>query len=312
MWPRLFLSILLLALPCAGYAQTPAQAQDTAALTLARELITLKGGYVDKKKLLEELRIRAYVPILLKAAGRGPAWRPGHANWAVTEERIAGEWRKHYLDYLARMRRIEHDGSYPWMDVVLEREYARVFTAGELAVLLNFYRAPAGAALLALEKEFAGFYLNDIVRALARIMTGVDALSEREQASFRSPENRERRDFAAMFEIENILVDECARIGDKYVGNAFPMVHLGALATAADHIDALRRKIDAATLAGVQAFLKSDLGRKERVFIGAAVPSVTPSEDHPMRVKEEDAAFYKGLQQLSAEWRELAARTVEK
>ena len=287
-------------------------AQDTAVPTLARELVTVKGGYVEKKKLFEELRIRAYVPILLKAAGKGPSWKPGHPNWAETEQRIAEEWRKHYLDYMARMRRIEHDGSYPWMDVVLEREYARVFNADELAALLSFYRSPAGTALLALEKEFLGFYPNDIVRALMRMMTGMDTMSEREQASFRSPENREWREFAAMFETENIMVDECARIGDKYVGDAFPLVHLGALATAADHIDALRRKIDAATLADVRAFLKSDIGRKERAFIVVAMPSVTPSEDDPVRLKEAEAAFYKGLQQLSAQWRELAARSAAK
>ncbi len=289
---------------CAAFAQ----AQDSAAPAMARELVTVKGGYVEKKKLFEDLRIRAYVPILLKAAGKGPVWKPGHHNWAETEQRIAGEWRKHYLDYMARMRRIEHDGSYPWMDVVLEREYARVFSANELAALLSFYRSPAGVSLLALEREFLVFYPNDIVRALMRMMTGMDAMSEREQASFRSPENRARREFAAMFELENIMVDECARIGDKYVGDAFPLVHLGALATAADHIDALRRKLDTATLADVQAFLKSAIGRKERMFLVAAMPAVTPSEDDPLRLKEEEAAFYKGLQQLSAQWRELAAR----
>ena len=92
-------------------------AQDAA--TLARELVTVKGGYVEKKRHFEEIRIRAYVPILLKAVGTGPAWKPGHPNWADTEQRIAEEWRKYYLEYLAHMGR---DTSYSWVDGVLARD----------------------------------------------------------------------------------------------------------------------------------------------------------------------------------------------
>ncbi len=287
-----------------------AQAQDTAAL--ARELITVKGGYTDKKNQFEEVRIRAYVPILLKAVGKGPSWRPGHLNWAETEQRIAEDWRKHYLDYLARTGRMTPDAGYAWMDDALAREYARVFSSDELGALLTFYRSPAGVTLLALEREFLGFYPNEIVRSLARVIFGFEALSAREQALFRSPESRERIEFAALFETENILVDECARIGDKYVVGSFPAVPRGALATSADAIDALRRKLDAALLSEIHAYLKSDIGRKERAFIGGALPTVTPAAEDPARLKEEDAAFYKGLQQLSAQWRELAARPAAK
>ena len=289
----------LLALCCASLAH----AQDTA--SDARELVTIKGGYADKKKHLEELRIRAYVPILLKAVGKGPAWKPGHPNWAETERRIADEWRKLYLDYLTRMGR---DTGYGWMDDALAREYARLFSAEELGALRAFYRSAAGSALLAREKEFLGFYPGEMVRSLARVMIGNDALSEREQALFRSSENRERRDFVAAFETEKIIQEETVRIGGPYVAANYPAVQQGALATAADNIDALRRKLDAATLTEVLAFLKSDAGRKERVFLGAALPTVTPAQEDPARTIEEETAFYKGLEQLSAQWRELAAK----
>ncbi len=307
--------LILAALLFAGCA-TLAQAQNTA--TLARELVTLKGGYADKKKQFEEVRIRAYVPMLLKAVGKGAAWKPGHPNWAETEQRIAGEWRQYYLDHLARMGRIGPIGSigpeplYGWMDEALAREYARLFDADELGALLIFYGSPAGGTLLALEKEFLEFYPREMVRSLTRVLFGNEALSVREQVLFRSPENRERREFAALFETENMMVDECERIGGKYVEGSFPAVPQGALATAADPIDALRRKLDAATLSELHTFLKSGVGRKERAFIGAAVPAATPAEEDPARAIEEQAAFYKGLQQLSAQWRALAAKTAAK
>ncbi len=117
---------LLLALCSTGYAY----AQDTAAR--ARELVTVKGGYANKKIDIEELRIRAYIPILLKAAGKGEAWKTGHPNWADTERRIATEWRKLYADYMARMGR---DMSFVWIDEALAREYARLFTCSHLADL---------------------------------------------------------------------------------------------------------------------------------------------------------------------------------
>lgn len=289
------------------YCFSFALAQESA--TLARELVTIKGGYADKKRHLEEVRIRAYIPILLKAVGKGPAWKPGHPDWAETEGRIATEWRKHYLDHLARIGR---DTSYGWMDDALAREYARVFSTDELRALSDFYRTPAGSVLLALEKEFLAFYSNDMLRSLARVMLGTEELSVRERELFRSPESRERRAFVELFEFEIIVHAEILRIGSPYVDANRPLVQQGALATGADNIDALRRKLDAATLAELQVFLKSEVGRKERVFVGAAVPTVTPAEVDLARTKQEEAAFYKGLEQLSAQWRKLAARSTTK
>ena len=135
---------LLLAL-CGLCCAALATALDT--VSLARELVSIKSGYVEKKKQLEELRIRAYQPILLKAVGKGPAWKPGHPNWAETEQRINTEWRKHYLDHHTRIGR---DTSYGWMDEALARDYARAFNADELGALSVFYRSPAGSTLLAL------------------------------------------------------------------------------------------------------------------------------------------------------------------
>lgn len=302
MWLRLAFCVLI-ALPYAAAAQP----QDPA--SLARELVTLKGGYIEKKRHLEEVRIRAYIPILLKAVGKGPAWKPGHPNWAETERRIAEEWRKLYLDYLARMGR---DTSYAWMDDALAREYSRIFNAEELGALLVFYRTAAGSALLALEKEFLGFYPNEMLRSLARVMIGNETLSGREQELFRSPESRARRDFVEMFETEKIIHEESIRIGGAYVAASYPAVQQGALATAADHIDVLRRKLDATLLTELQAFMKSEAGRKERIFLGAAVPTVTPAPEDPAHAMKEETAFYKGLEQLSAQWRELATGTTVK
>ena len=288
---------ILLTLCCAALAQ----AQDST--TLAQDLVTIKGGYADKKLLLEELRIRAYIPLLLKAVGKGAAWKPGHPNWADTERRIAAEWRKLYVDYLARMGR---DTSYAWMDDALAREYARLFSTEELDALLGFYRSTAGAALLALEKVFLEFYPNEMVRSLARVMFGNDTLSEREHASFRAPENRERRDFVALFETETIFHEESMRIGGAWLAPNSAAVQQGALATGADAIDALRRTLDAATRAEVQAFLKSASARKERAFLHAAVPAATPAQEDAALAKQEQAAFYKGLAELSVQWRTAA------
>lgn len=295
-----WIGLFFLTLCCA----TLALAQDSA--VLARELVTLKGGYAEKKRQLEEVRIRAYIPILLKAVGKGPAWKPGHPNWAETERRIADEWRKLYVDYLTRMGR---DTRYGWMDDALTREYARTFSSEELGVLLGFYRSSAGGALLALEKELLGFYPGEMLRSLARVMIGNETLSGREQALFRSPESRARRDFVSIFESEKIIHEESVRIGGAYVEASYPTVQLGAIATAADHIDALRSKLDAASLSTVQAFLQSDTSRKERAFLGAVVPTVTPTPEDPAHAMQEETAFYKGLEQLSAQWRELAAKS---
>jgi hypothetical protein len=291
--------LTLLVLFCAACAQ----AQDTSGL--ARELVTIKGGYVDKKRHLEEVRIRAYIPILLKAVGKGPAWKPGHPNWAETERRIAEEWRKLYLDYLTRMGR---DTGYGWMDDALVREYSRLFSTEELGVLLGFYRSAAGSALIALEKEFLVFYPGEMLRSLARVMIGNETLSGREQELFRSPESRERRDFVAVFETEKIIREESVRIGGPYVDASYPAVQQGAIATAADNIDALRRKLDTATLTELHAFLKSEVGRKERAFLETAVPTVTPAPEDPAHAMKEETAFYKGLELLSARWRELATK----
>jgi hypothetical protein len=306
-WHDLFvrrtLASLAVMLLCVGFTQ----AQDAA--TLARDLTILKGGYADKKKHLEELRIRAYIPILLKAVGKGPTWKPGHPNWADTERRISDEWRSHYLGYLARMGR---DTNFGWMDEALAREYARVFNIDELAVLVNFYRSSAGSALLALEKEFLAFYPDEMLRSMTRSLLGSEMLSARERELFRSPQTRERREFVALFESEPIIHGESLRIGGPYVDANRPILQQGALATAADHIDALRRKLDATALAGIQTFLNSETGRKERVFLGAAIPSVTPAQEDPTHAANEEAVFYKKLQQLSTQWRELAAKPTAK
>ena len=293
---RLVLPILL-ALCCAGLAH----AQDST--ILAQELVTLKGGYAGKKRQLEEVRIRAYIPILLKAVGKGAAWKPGHPNWVETERRIAEEWRKLYLDYLTRMGR---DTNYGWMDDAMAREYARLFSVEELDALLIFYRSATGSALLALEKEFLTFYPGEMVRSLTRVMIGNETLSEREQALFRAPESRERRDFLTIFETEKIIQDETVRIGGAFVAENSTAVQQGALATAADPIDLLRRTLDAATLTEVQAFLKSDGARKERAFLDTAVPTATPAQKDAALAKQEEAAFYKGLAELSVQWRAAA------
>lgn len=286
-----------------AFCSAAAQAQDNT--VLARELVNIKNGYAEKKREFEELRIRAYIPILLKAVGKGPAWKPGHPMWAETERRIAGEWRKLYAGYLARVGR---GADYSWMNQALAREYARAFTADELAALLKFYRSPAGAGLIAAEREFLGFYRDELLRSLARVMFGHETLPEREQQFMHSRENRERRDFITLFEIENILHEEALRIGSAYVRSNSFLVQLGAITTGASAIDALRRKLDSAALAELNAFVKSELGRKERAFITAAVPTSGSAPEDPAQTAREEAAFYKELAQLSARWRELASK----
>jgi len=299
----IFKSSFIVLLMLLGLCSTVAPAQDTAAL--ARELVTVKGGYAEKKREFEELRIRAYIPILLKAVGKGPAWKPGHPNWAETERRIAEDWRKLYVDYLARTGR---GAGYGWMDEALAREYVRAFSADELTALLKFYRSPAGGALVALEREFLGFYPREILRSLVRVMFGTETLTESEQQLMRSPENRERRDFIVIFETENVLREESLRIGSAYVRANSPLVQQGAITTGAGAIDALRRKLDAATLTELHVFLKSESGRKERAWMGAALPTATPAPVEPAQAAKDEAAFYQGLAQLSARWRELASK----
>lgn len=282
---------------------TLAAAQDAAAL--ARELVTIKGGYVEKKRHLEDVRIRAYIPILLKAVGKGQAWKPGHPNWVETERRIAEEWRTLYVEYLTRLGR---DVSYHWMDEVLAREYTRAFSDQELAALLKFYRSPAGETLISLEREFLGFFPHEMLRSLGRVMLGNDTFTSREQESLRSPEARLRRDFVMLFESEKIIYEESVRIGGSFVDATYPLVRQGAIATSAESIDALRRKLDAMLFTDLQEFLKSEAGRKERAFLSAIVPNATPLPEDPVQAMKEEAVFYKDLEMLSARWRELAAK----
>lgn len=292
----------LLAVGCAA-----ACAQDAA--SLASELITAKGGYTEKKRHYEEARLSAYVPILLKAVGAGPAWKPGHPNWQATEQRINDEWRKLYAEYLTRMGR---DATYGWMDAALASAYAQVFNAEELDALLAFYRSPAAGTLIALEKSLLETYPREMVRALSRLLFGHETLSERDQAALRAPENRLRREFVELFESEKIFHDEILRIGTRYVDAQQALLQPGALATGAETIDALRGKLDAAMAADVQAFLKSPLARKERAFLGAAFPAATPVAEDPARTAAEEVVFYKNLRQLSLQWRELAAQPTTK
>lgn len=288
-------------------APTQAPSRDTA--SLARELVTAKGSYADKKRHYEEARVSAYVPILLKAVGAGPAWKPGHPNWQATERRINDEWRKLYADYLARMGR---DVSYDWMDAALAGAYAQVFNVEELDALLAFYRLPAAGALLTLEKSLLEIYPREMVRALTRLLFGHETLNEREQAALRAPENRLRREFVELFESEKIFHDEILRIGARYVDAQHMLVQQGALATGAEAIDMLRSKLDATATADIQAFLKSPLARKERAFLGATFPAATPAAEDPVRAAAEEAAFYKNLRQLSLQWREVAAQPATK
>lgn len=280
-----------------------ARAQDTN--SLARDLVTLKGGYAEKKRLLEELRIRAYVPILLKAVGKGSAWRPGHPNWADTEQRIAGEWRKLYASYLARVGR---DTNYQWMDAALTSAYAQVFSAGDLEALLRFYRSDAGTALIALEKPLLEPYMQELVRSLTRVLLGADLLTEREQAALRSPDNRLRRDFVEVFEAENVYHDEILRIGSRYIEGQQALLQQGALATTAATIDSLRGKLDATAVQEILAFVKSPLARRERAFLLTTLPAAIPVAEDPAQTAAEEAAFYKELAQRSAEWQKFAAR----
>lgn len=291
-----FPSLLALCLVHLAYAQDH--------FPLAQELITQKSGYTDKKRDLEELRVRAYIPVLLKAVGKGPTWNPQHPNWATLEKRINAEWRMLYANYLARMGR---DAGFGWIDEALAREYAQRFTVEELTALLAFYRSPAGIALIELEKTFLVFYPAELTRALSRVMIGVDPFSAQEQAAFRSPDNRLRREFVVLFESEAILYEESLRIGGNFVAANSGFVQLGAVATAAAEIDALRQKLTPEIRAEVLAFLKTDAALKEREFLALALRIAAPAGEDAALAKQEEAAFYKGLAELSAQWRTAAA-----
>mgnify|MGYP003349148423 CR=1 FL=1 len=124
-----------------------------------------------------------------------------------------------------------------------------------------------------------------------------------------APENRLRREFAVLFESETILFEEALRIGGAFVGENAAFVQQGAVATAAAEIDALRQKLPPALLAEVQAFLKTDAGLKEREFLALALRIAAPAGEDTARAKQEEAAFYKGLAELSAQWRAAAPMT---
>lgn len=278
-------------------------AQDN--LTLARELIDLKGGYVEKKRRLEDARLQAYIPILLKAVGRGQDWKPSHPNWKAVESRITGDWMQLNADYL---RSLGRDPAYDWFDTALARDYAQAFTAGELRQLAGFYRSAAGRTLLDLERKLLEFYPASMVRAFALSMVGTETLSGRESELFNSPASRIRRDFVRLFETEAIIREESFRAGGAYAEASYPTVQQGAIAIAADRIDALLELLPPAQRTSIEEFLASAPGRKERVFLARTTPVTLPAPEDPVMAMEKEAAFYARLGELTAQWRALAAR----
>ena len=217
---RALLAALLITWPVATYAQDN--------LTLARELIDLKGGYVEKKRLLEDARLQAYVPILLKAVGKGQDWKPSHANWKSVESRIASDWMQLNAEYL---RSLGRDPAYDWFDNALTRDYAQAFTGSELRQLAGFYRSTAGRTLLDLERKLLGFYPASMVRAFALSMVSTETLSGRESELFNSPLSRIRRDFVRLFETEAIIREESFRAGGTYAEASYPTVQQASLQT---------------------------------------------------------------------------------
>ena len=269
---------------------------------LARELVQAKGGYVAKKRLLEEMRLRAYVPLMLKAVGRGMEWNPAHPRWQPVEVRIVKDW---FALNAEHARSLGRDPSYDWFDDVLAREYARAFDPDELRELIAFYRTPAGKLLLELELELLAFYPASMVSALALAMVATETLSGRQQDLFKSPESRVRREFVTLFEIEVIIKQESVRVGGSYVEASYPTVQQGALAIAADRIDALRGRLPADVHG--QAFLAGATGRKERVFLASVVPLALPAPEDPVLAARQETEFFKKLEAMTAEWRRLAA-----
>ena len=294
---RALLAALLITWPVATYAQDN--------LTLARELIDLKGGYVEKKRLLEDARLQAYVPILLKAVGKGQDWKPSHANWKSVESRIASDWMQLNAEYL---RSLGRDPAYDWFDNALARDYAQAFTGSELRQLAGFYRSTAGRTLLDLERKLLGFYPASMVRAFALSMVSTETLSGRESELFNSPLSRIRRDFVRLFETEAIIREESFRAGGTYAEASYPTVQQGAIAIAADRIDALRELLPPAQRASIEDFLASAPGRKERVFLARTTPVTLPAPEDPVMAMEKETAFYTKLGELTAQWQALAAR----
>ncbi len=274
-------------------------------ITLARELIGLKGGYVGKKRLLEDARLQAYVPILLKAVGRGQDWKPSHPNWKSVESRIAEDWMRLNAEY---QRSLGRDPAYDWFDSALARDYAQAFTEDELRQLAGFYSSAAGRTLLDLERELLDFYPASMVRAFVLSMIGTETLSGRESESFNSPQSRIRRDFVRLFESETIIREESVRAGGAYAEASYPAVQQGAIAIAADRIDALRARLQSAQRASIEDFLASATGRKERAFLARTAPVTLPAPEDPVIAREKETEFYNKLEKLTAQWRALVAR----
>lgn len=294
---RTLLAILLITWPVA------ASAQDN--LVLARELIDLKGGYVEKKRLLEDARLKAYVPILLKAVGKSQDWKPSHPEWKSVEGRITSDWMQLNAEY---QRSLGRDPTYDWFDNALARDYARAFTANELRQLAGFYRSAAGRTLLHLERRLLNFYPAGMVRAFALSMAGTDTLSSRESELFNSPLSRTRRDFVRLFETEAIIREESFRTGGAYAEASYPAVQQAAIAIVADRIDALRELLPPAQRTAIEDFLASAPGGKERVFLARTTPVILPAPEDPVMAMEKETEFYAKLGKLTAQWQALAAR----
>lgn len=290
-------ALTLLALLFTG---TCAQAEE--ATTLARELVHIKGGYIAKKRLLEEMRLRAYIPLMLKAVGKGPQWNPSHPRWRTVEKRITEDW---FALNAAYARSLGRDPSYDWVDDALTRDYARALSVAELRELIAFYRAPPGKLLLKLELELLAFYPASMVRALALAMVSSETLSGREQELFKSPESRQRREFISLFEIETIIRQESVRAGGAYAEASYATVQQGALAIAADRIDDLRADMPAEVRAAVAAFLSDQTARKERAFLASVFPLVLPAPEDPVLAVSQETEFFKNLEIKTAEWRRL-------
>jgi hypothetical protein len=297
-YPGLFTLLFAACCSCGAWAQ------ETTAL--ARELVQVKGGYIAKKRLLEEMRLRAYVPLMLKAVGTGPGWNPSHPGWKLVEARITEDWFRLNAEH---ERRLGRDPTYDWFDETLAREYAKTFTAQQLAELISFHRTPAARSLLELEMELLTFYPASMVRALATAMIASEPLSGREQYLFKSPESRARRDFVALFESEAIMRQESVRVGGAYVEASYPTVQQGALAISADRIDALRARLAPDALQAVTAFAQGEAGRRERAFLARMVPVVLPAPEDPALAAKLEIEFFAQLENLTAQWRKLAAAT---
>lgn len=283
-------------------AATLAHAQDTR--LLAAELISAKGGYIAKKRQLEDMRLQAYVPILLRAVGKGPQWNPSHAKWRALEQRITTDWLRLNDDYA---RRLGRDPSYDWFDHALAGEYAKAFSPEELQALTTFHSSAAGRSLLGLERELLMFYPVQMVGALGRALGLNEPLSGDARNLFQSPESRARRDFLNLFETEAIIREEGFRVGGAYVQASYPTILQSAIAAAALRIDDLRARLTTAHQSSVIAFINSSLGRKEREFLSRATPVVLPAPEDPKFAMEQESAFYENLATLTAQWKKMAA-----